>query len=179
MGCGKKDFESSSREEMVRDNGCICEVVKTILKLQNHAVKHDDKCGTSCFIEPIGGLSKHGHADTRVFMLLDRNGKPFKVLAKKGYTWQCTPFFRVEDVFGDCCATLRAVGFQMTPGGAELDEEEADTVFAEDNCACDIDPVAMGEIKKFKKTETCVTVDLNDFTAIQCIADVDLNIHHH
>ncbi|RHW39851.1 spore coat protein CotZ [Lysinibacillus yapensis] len=178
MGCGRKDLESSSREDFIHDEGCICEVVKTILKLQNHAVRHDDKCGTSCFVEPIGGLSKHGHADTRVFMLLDKHGKPFTVLARKRSTWQATPFFRVEDVFGDCCATLRAVAYNFETGAAEeVDEEEADTVFLEGTQM--LDPIAFGEIKRFRRTETCVTVDLNDFTAIQCIADVDLNIHHH
>ncbi|KGR73699.1 CotY/CotZ family spore coat protein [Ureibacillus sinduriensis] len=169
MGCGKNKFESSSREEMM-NTGCICEVVKTILKLQNQAVRNDDTCGTSCFIEPIGGLTKHGHADTRVFMLLDNLGRPFKVVAKgKDCTYSLTPFFRVEDVFGDCCATLRAVVAVEEEEAVELFEEGTNEMVAE----------AFEDITKFKKTETCVTVDLNNFTAIQCVADVDLNIHHH
>ena len=170
MGCGKNKFESSSREDMMGGTGCICEVVKTILKLQNQAVRHDDTCGTSCFIEPIGGLTKHGHADTRVFMLLDHLGRPFKVVAKgKDCTYSYTPFFRVEDVFGDCCATLRAV--------VAVEDDEAVDLFEEDPNV--MSPEAFEDITKFKKTETCVTVDLNNFTAIQCVADVDLNIHHH
>ena len=168
MGCGKNKFESSSREDMMGGSGCICEVVKTILKLQNQAVRHDDTCGTSCFIEPIGGLTRHGHADTRVFMLLDNLGRPFKVVAKnKDCTYTPTPFFRVEDVFGDCCATLRAV--------VAMEEEASVELFEEGEMVAE----AFEDITRFKKTETCVTVDLNNFTAIQCVADVDLNIHHH
>lgn len=169
MGCGKNKFESSSRENMVSDAGCICEVVQTILSLQNQAVRNDDTCGSSCFIEPIGGLTKHGHADTRVFMLLDHLGRPFKVVARFNDCYTYTPFFRVEDVFGDCCATLRCI--------VAVDEDGAVDLFDEDPNV--MNPDAFEDIEKFKKTETCVTVDLNNFTAIQCIADVDLNIHHH
>lgn len=176
MGCGRNMESSSSsshgHEEKHHNVGCICEVVKTILRLQNRAVRNDDTCGTSCFVEPIGGISKHGkHADTRVFMLLDKNGKPFKVLfMDKDWTFHFTPFFRVEDVFGDCCATLRAV--------APV-EENGDTVDVIDPDSNNLIPEVFSDIFKYKKTDTCVTVDLNDFTAIQCVADVDLNIHHH
>ncbi|HWK22460.1 MAG TPA: CotY/CotZ family spore coat protein [Ureibacillus sp.] len=169
MGCGKNN-ESSSRENMVRDVGCITEVVRTILKLQNQAVRHDDTCGTSCFIEPIGGLTRNGHADTRVFMLLDHLGRPFKVVAKtKDCTYTHTPFFRVEDIFGHSCATLRAI--------VAFEDDEPVEFF--DECSSELVADAFEDIAKFKKTETCVTVDLNNFTAIQCVADVDLNIHHH
>lgn len=189
MGCGRNQDSSSFHGDKHNDRGCICEVVKSILKIQNAAVRHDcDTCGTSCFLEPLGGLSHRSkNADTRVFMLLDELGRPFKVMARRGYNFFPTIFFRVEDVFGDCCATLRALEYVVVPngsapsgGGSGAGSDMADG-FDVDNSVVDlennnINPEIFADIRKFKKTETCVTVDLNNFTAIQCVADCDLNI---
>jgi hypothetical protein len=182
MGCGRKSESSSFHGDKHMDRGCICEVVKSILKIQNAAVRHEnDECGTSCFLEPLGGLShRQKHADTRVFMLLDNLGKPFKVVARKGKEFFFTPFFRVEDVFGDCCATLRALA-PVSGYGGDLEEHvavESDIVEVVDEDTDNLIPEEFEDIKRFVKTDTCVTVDLNNFTAIQCIADVDLNICH-
>ncbi|NLY79434.1 MAG: spore coat protein CotZ [Lysinibacillus sp.] len=170
MGCGRNSFESSSRHYRRRHEGCICEVVETILELQNHSsYDDDDTCGTSCFLEPLGGINNKPHknrADTRVFMLLTEDGSPFKVMfCDKEYGWYKTPFFRVEDVFGDCCATLRAIAptsdaYEPIPA---IDGES-------------LDPSSMIDLCHFKKTETCVTVDLSRFAGIQCVADVNLNL---
>lgn len=176
MGCGRNHESSSFHNEKHNDRGCICEVVKSILKLQNEAVRHDsDECGTSCFLEPLGGLAhrKRG-ADTRVFMLLDELGKPFKVVARKGDEFFFTPFFRVEDVFGDCCATLRALAPIQNP--ADQGPGEGDVVEVIDDQTDNLIPDEFGDIRRFRKTDTCVTVDLNNFTAIQCVADEDLFI---
>lgn len=174
MGCGRNKFESSSCNEKVsgREQGCVCEVVKSILKIQNDAVRDDcDTCGTSCFLEPLGGLVSptRNNADTRVFMLLDRHGKPLKALfMDHDGCFHFTPFFRVEDVFG-CCATLRAI--------APLDGDRKDIVDGVvDNATDNLDPNKFNKICFFKKTDSCITVELNDFTAVQCIADVDLDI---
>ncbi|HWL27139.1 MAG TPA: CotY/CotZ family spore coat protein [Ureibacillus sp.] len=186
MGCGKHHESSSFEGNHMQ--GCICEVVKSILKIQNAAVRHDcDTCGTSCFLEPLGGLShRTRNADTRVFMLLDELGKPFKVIARRGQNFFYTCFFRVEDVFGDCCATLRALAPIEAANGGHADfeapGEEAengivdDLIFFEEDHNDNMDPTRFGDIRRFKKTETCVTVNLDNFTAIQCVADVDLNI---
>ncbi len=181
MGCGKNQESSSFHGD--RNRGCICEVVKSILKIQNEAVRHDcDTCGTSCFLEPLGGLShRTRNADTRVFMLLDELGKPFKVVARRGGSFFFTPFFRVEDVFG-CCATLRAlapigVGEELESPEVEVDVEVGDElIFAAEDGNDNLNPEVFGDIRRFRKTETCVTVNLDNFTAIQCVADVDLNI---
>lgn len=170
MGCGKKHFESSSHHGR-RHEGCICEVVETILELQNHVVKDDDDtCGTSCFLEPLGGINnknRRNHADTRVFMLLTEDGSPFKVMfCDKEYGWYKTPFFRVEDMFGDCCATLRAIA---------PTSEACEPISAVDGET--LDAGAMMDCYHFKKTDTCVTVDLSRFAGIQCIADVNLHIN--
>lgn len=171
MGCGRKFLESSSLQGRRRHEGCICEVVETILELQNHVVEEDDDtCGTSCFLEPLGGINnKHrrSHADTRVFMLLTEDGSPFKVMFyDKDYGWYKTPFFRVEDMFGDCCATLRAIA-PVSESYEPLSAVDGES----------LDASAMMEFYHFKKTDTCVTVDLSRFAGIQCIADVNLNIN--
>lgn len=173
MGCGKNSLESSSFSGGKKTcSSCIADVVKTIEKLQNKAIRHDDKCATSCFLEPIGGLTKHGrNADTRLFMLLDKLGKPFKVVfMDKECDFHFTPLFRVEEVFNNHCATLRAVApLQFNGNVVDLVDPATDNLI----------PANFELIDKYKKTESCVTVDLNHFTAIQCVADVDLNIHHH
>ena len=205
MGCGKNNVGGASEEK-----GCVCEVVKTILELQNRAVRHHhdcDSCGTSCFVEPLGGI-KHQvrNADTRVFMLLNKDGTPFNVIAqvdnddngrrgdhdhndkddkggrdrRNNNNCVMTPFFRVEDVFGDCCATLRALapigdgeGRGGRGGGGRDDNGDVLNVFDKNGF---LDPDVFCAIEDFEKTETCVTVDLERFAAVQCIADVDLNI---
>lgn len=198
MGCGRNNFEGTSHNE-----GCVCEVVKTILKLQNHVVRHDcDDCGTSCFLEPLGGLKNHSrnHADTRVFMLLNRDGTPFKAFFKEDNNnkkdgkgkdgkdgkdgkknndmFHYSPFFRVEDVFGECCATLRVLApvdengdvvdvFNGNGGGGKQNNNN--------NCG-ELDLDELEDVVDFEKTDSCLTVDLEAFVGIQCIADVDLNI---
>lgn len=203
MGCGKNNVGGASEEK-----GCVCEVVKTILELQNRAVRHHhhhhdcDSCGTSCFVEPLGGI-KHParQVDTRVFMLLNKDGSPFNVIAQvdngdgkgKGNNnkngnnkdgkdgknnnnvgnFVMTPFFRVEDVFGDCCATLRALAPIGDEDGQDGNNGDVLNVFDENGL---LDPGAFDDIEDFERTDTCVTVDLERFTAVQCVADVNLNI---
>lgn len=192
MGCGR-DCSDKSHHEGGHHEGCVCEVVKTILDLQNKATRQDcDNCGTSCFLEPLGGITSpaRSHADTRVFMLLNKNGTPFTALFKenrnnkdgrdgrnnnsnkdgkdnnKNNMFALSPFFRVEDVFGDCCATLRVI--------APVDENGKVLEVIDENGELDLQEFK--KIDDFVKTDNCLTVDLNFFAGIQCIADVDLNI---
>lgn len=168
MGCGR---ESSSGKGMERSNGCVCEVVRTILEIQNQKVDDCSTCTTSCFLEPLGGISSpaRSSADTRVFTLLNKNGSPFLVNFSDnmphGY---CTSiYFRVEDIFDGCCATLRV----LIPKGADdkvVDLLNADGTHFKFNKVC--------EVEYFEMSDSCVTVDLSCFCAVQCVADVDLCI---
>lgn len=166
MGCGKKDNIGGTSHH---HEGCVSEVVKAILDIQNQAVNEDcDTCGTSCFLEPLGGLAAPARktADTRVFMLLTPSGLPFFAFytTKHGKVLPSI-FFRVEDVF-DNCATLRVLAACDEDGDVSLSNKEETGV-------------SMGllpEVLHFKKTETCLTVDLSFFAGIQCVRDVDLNI---
>ena len=174
MGCGK---ESSSGKGVDRSRGCVCEVVRAILDIQNKAVMDDcSNCSTNCFLEPMGGISRHGkQADTRVFTLLNKDGKPFlasfvdKECKEMGMdVVPCTSmFFRVEDIFDDCCATLRVL-VPKDEGGEVVDLLNQEGTHFSHHKVC--------EVKRFKASESCVTVDLSCFCAVQCIADVDLKI---
>ncbi|MFP3918306.1 CotY/CotZ family spore coat protein [Lysinibacillus telephonicus] len=166
MGCGRKDNIGGTSH---RHEGCVSDVVKTILDIQNQAVDDDcDNCGTSCYLEPLGGLVSptRRNADTRVFMLLNANGLPF-------FAFFSTPegavlpsvFFRVEDVF-DSCATLRVV--------APWDEEEPVNLLNDDETG--ISMGLLSEVISFRKTDTCLTVDLSCFCGVQCVKDVNLHI---
>ena len=171
MGCGKRDDIGGTSHH---HEGCVCEVVKTILDIQNQANHDDDDdtCGTSCFLEPLGDLGltphKRRHADTRVFMLLNTNGLPFFAWFKSKYgSFLPSPFFRVEDVF-DCCATLRVVA------PWDITDDEEISLINDDETGLSLS--LLPENFDFRKTETCLTVDLSFFAGVQCIKDVDLHI---
>lgn len=167
MGCGRDGVGGR-----MNDKGCVCEVVHAILEIQNHA-KNDDcsGCTTNCFLEPLGGIVSPARksADTRVFTLLTETGKPFMAMfSSEKHPDACTSmYFRVEDMFDDCCATLRVL-IPLT------EEEEEVNLLSEDGAQLDFHGVC--DVKKFAASNSCVTVDLSRFTAVQCIMDVDLCI---
>ncbi|MFJ7735904.1 CotY/CotZ family spore coat protein [Lysinibacillus sp. NPDC097287] len=186
MGCGKPTNPGS------RNAGCVCDVVRAILDIQNQAVQDEcSPCTSNCFLEPLGGIVSpvRSHADTRVFMLLTKDGTPFKAFFnmknshksnhdrnsndkssnnKNSKSDHCTSvFFRVEDMFDDCCATLRVLEpIDYDNGTAEL--------LGDDGCCIDMSKLC--DVTDWESTESCITVDLSCFCAVQCIADVDLGI---
>lgn len=148
---------------------CVCQVVKAIKDIQDQAEEECEQCTTNCFMEPLGELGVRGrmHADTRVFTLTNKNGDLFKALYK-GHAGKCVSvFFRVEEIFDNCCATLRVliplkkdrqtVVDILTPGG-HINYHE------------------LCEVKHWGASNSCITVDLHCFCAVQCIADIDLQI---
>ncbi|KUP07544.1 CotZ [Bacillus coahuilensis m2-6] len=160
MSCGPKDKKF--------DN-CVCEVVRAIKDIQDNAVEDEClDCTTNCFLEPLGGLNspvRRHKADTRVFTLSLPNGELFKGLFRRRLDdHPCvggfSPFFRVEEVFDNCCATLRV----LVPVGDY--DHDGDLEVAKDFC----------KIDGFVRTDNCITVDLDCFCAVQCIADVNLRI---
>lgn len=161
MGCGHKDN--------LHGGHCVCEVVRAIKDIQDAAVRPDpcQPC-TSCFLEPLGSLVSHTSdpVDTRVFTLSNAEGDPFHAFFTCHSNACVSIFFRVEEVFDNCCATLRVL--------KPLKHHDSDVV----NLVCDgkINLSEVCKVNKFEKTNDCVTVDLKCFCAIQCIADVDLDI---
>jgi len=175
MGCGKGDNVDHDRHS----THCVCDVLRAIKDIQDNGADEECRsCTTSCFMEPLGGISKPGKrnpVDTRVFMLLTKNGDPFKAFYRDG---DCpdsdcySVFFRVEEVFGNCCATLRVLeprkilANHKTEEVDLLDETTGTTLKLRNICS----------VNKFRATESCLTVDLSCFCGVQCIDDVNLDL---
>lgn len=166
MGCGRGNNDIGEHH---KSHGCVCEVVRAILEIQNAAVEDEcTRCTTNCFLEPLGGIvsPSRNNVDTRVFTLLNKDGSPFFATFKTATPGPCVSiYFRVEDVFDGCCATLRV----LIPRDAA-----GNTV----NLICDgkIDFNEVCRVSRFLASDSCVTVDLDCFCAVQCIDDVDLGI---
>lgn len=162
MGCGKKGDVLGSK-----GSSCVCEVVRAIKDIQD-AAEDVCECPTNCFQEPLGSLIKPGkrqRADTRVFVLKTADGSPFHAFFREDDCACVSIFFRVEEIFDNCCATLRVIK-PVKHGGEAVD--------LTDDCCIDLGKVC--HVDGFEATNDCVTVDLSCFCAIQCVADVDLDI---
>lgn len=169
MGCGRVGSEVGGSSS---NNGCVCDVVRAILDIQNQAVNDDcSVCTTNCFLEPLGGIVSPARsaADTRVFTLLTKFGTPFfATFSSTEETSVCTSiYFRVEDIFDGCCATLRVL-LPLDASGDPVDLLNSDETGISLRAVCDV--------TNFAATDSCITVDLDCFCAVQCIADVDLGI---
>jgi hypothetical protein len=168
MGCGRN---SDSRG----NNSCVCEVVRAIKDIQDNAVLEDECVDCpSCFLEPLGSLvspARRDRADTRVFVLKNADGSPFHAFFS-GETNACVSiFFRVEDVFDNCCATLRVLVPGRRDGGNFV---PVNLIAGGDRCCINLERVC--QVERFRASNDCITVDLKCFCAIQCIADVDLGL---
>ena len=168
MGCGRNNNSNSG-------NGCVCDVVRAIKDIQDNAV--DDECVDcpSCFLEPLGSLvspARRDRADTRVFVLKNADGSPFHAFFSGENNACVSIFFRVEDVFDNCCATLRV----LIPGRRDDNGRfiPVNLVAGGDRCCINLERVC--QVERFRASNDCITVDLNCFCAIQCIADVDLGL---
>jgi len=172
MGCGR-NLESTSSVRGISTGNCICDVVRAIKDIQDQVVDNDcPVCPTNCFLEPLGGLvsPSRNQADTRVFMLLTKDGTPFKAFFRDNdrHDNDCfSVFFRVEDVFDGCCATLRV----LEP--LDRNRHEVDLL---DECGTKLKLSKICEVRNFEASDSCVTVDLNCFCGIECVADVFLGV---
>ncbi|WP_432357726.1 CotY/CotZ family spore coat protein [Sporosarcina sp. UB5] len=181
MGCGRNEDVSDVRDGRRHDN-CICEVVRAIKRVQDIRDDLDcDDCRTDCFLTPLGSLVSPARqrANTRVFMLLDEKGNPFKAMFKRRRRFDETDlapaseqgrrdcatcfsiFFRVQNIFDNCCATIQVLE-PRDSRGRKVDLFKGGKL--------DLDAVC--EVENFEATGTCVTVDLKCFCAIQCVKDV-------
>lgn len=174
----------SDRHKDVRGH-CVCEVVRAIKDIQDAAEAHECmECTTSCFLEPLGDLNprfKRDHADTRVFTLTTREGKLLPAFFHpkrhhhhghddhddhgKHKRRECiSVFFRVEEIFDNCCATLRVL--RPMHHKKEVDLTTDGHINLDKLC----------EVTNWEATNSCISVDLKCFCAVQCIADVNLGI---
>ena len=159
MGCGKSHHDMGS-------GNCVCQVVRAINDLQQAVAAEECQPCTSCFNEPLGSLVSPSNVDTRVFVLKTADGTPFHAFFFEEGVAPCVSiYFRVEDVFDNCCATLRVL-MPVTSNGTPVNLADK----------CGINLAEVCRVSNWNATEDCVTVDLSCFCAIQCIADVNLNI---
>lgn len=178
MGCGRNDDVGSARH----NDNCICEVVRAIKRVQDIRDDIDcDDCKTDCFLTPLGSLVSptRQRANTRVFMLLNEKGDPFKAMFKRNRRSaevaeatstdqsrrDCATcfsvFFRVQRIFDNCCATLQVLE-PLDARGRRVDLFKGGKL--------DLDAVCL--VERFAATGACVTVDLTCFCGIQCVKDV-------
>jgi len=163
MGCSKKD-------------SCICEILRAVKDIQDAAVE-ECVCPTNCLLEPLGGLGANNnhYYDTRVIVLKTADGSPFHAFYKSitppaagagttGSTPCVSIYFRVEEVYDNCCALLRV----LEPTGSDTQPVNlvCDLV---DKCCIALNKTC--DVVDFNLTNDCITVDLSCFCAVQCIKD--------
>jgi hypothetical protein len=168
MGCGNSNHD-------FRNGNCVCEVVRAIKDIQDNAVEEAEfpEC-SSCFAEPLGSLVspvRRDPVDTRVFVLSNADGSPFHAFFSNENNACVSIYFRVEDVFDNCCATLRVLVPGRREGGTFC---PVNLVSGGDKCCINLEKVC--QVERFRASNDCITVDLGCFCAVQCIADVDLGI---
>ncbi|MFB7139576.1 CotY/CotZ family spore coat protein [Gottfriedia sp. NPDC056225] len=169
-------------------NHCVCDVVKFINDLQDCAT---NTCPTGCDVPFLGANPNVPLANTRPFLLYLANGELFRVPAfnnnmmpimaqqaqggddnnnnnKNPQINNCqdTVVFRVESVDDDCCAVLRA----LVPVNRNNNNNNNKNNNNNNNTFCDLVDADM-----FVASNTCVTVDLDCFCAIQCLRDVHVS----
>ncbi|EJQ53466.1 hypothetical protein IEQ_00964 [Bacillus cereus BAG6X1-2] len=151
MSCNENKHSSSSH--------CVVDVVKFINELQDCSTT---TCGSGCEIPFLGAHNSASVANTRPFILYTKDGEPFKAFAPSGNNKHCkSPIFRVESVDDGSCAVLRVL--VVTIGGDPVphDDDPICTFLNQHNT-------------KLRATNTCLTVDLDCFCAIQCLRDVTI-----
>lgn len=170
MGCGNNN---NNNNDFLHGN-CVCEVVRAIKDIQDNAVEEECTECSSCFTEPLGTLvspARREPVDTRVFVLSTADGSPFHAFFSNENNACVSIYFRVEDVFDNCCATLRV----LVPGRREGGHfQPVNLVSGGDKCCIDLSKVC--QVERFRASNDCITVDLSCFCAVQCIADVNLGI---
>ncbi|MGE8205265.1 CotY/CotZ family spore coat protein [Heyndrickxia sp. NPDC080065] len=153
---------------------CVCDVVHFINDLQDAADEDlNNNCPTNCLNPVLGGNENkpYKRKNTRPFILYTRDGKPFEAFFKPNEGSHACPcdkegkkiydkidffcksmFFRVENIEG-CCALLRVL---------------------EPECTTSPCPEVDNPQKNLHLSDSCITVDLSNFIAIQCLDDIHL-----
>lgn len=185
MGCGRNDDFVEERRQS--HGNCICEVVRFIKRVQEAGSDNDCvDCETDCFLTPLGSLVSptRSRVNTRVFTLSNNEGDLFKAFFKtdchqsrpratsveesaerrpsQSHSTSCfSVFFRVQNIFDNCCATLQVL--------QPLDRRNNPVDIIKNN---KVDLDALCRVENFAATNSCITVDLKCFCGIQCIKDV-------
>ncbi|MBP0724613.1 spore coat protein [Bacillus sp. RG28] len=192
MNGRERERERENREVRERENirvrqnreRCVEDVIKFIEELQECATH---VCPTGCDVPFLGANPNVPLANTRPFLLFLKNGELFRVPAffnpqtmgqgagagagggqnANMNTEQCVDsvVFRVESV-DDNCAVLRALVNNNQAGGKDGNKNQTVTF-----CEMVNGTNNQNNQNMFFASNTCVTVDLNFFAAIQCLRD--------
>lgn len=172
MGCR----DCGKNENLHTQDGCLCEVLRFIKRVQDIGVDDDCvECTTDCFMAPLGSVgscSRRNPVNTRVFMLLTEDGSPFKAMFSPESRFRPTlppqqrhnclsVFFRVQNVTKDCCATIQVLEPQYRNGNPVDLFDGAGNLDYDELC----------RVENFGATDSCLTIDLKCFCGIQCIDD--------
>src|SRR5690606_35492642 len=99
----------------------------------------------------------------------NKDGDLFKGLFR-GHDGKCVSvYFRVEEIFDNCCATLRVL--------IPLKKDRTTVVKIMNNGKIDYEELC--SVRHWARSNSCITVDLHCFCAVQGIADVDLEIREY
>ncbi|WLV25597.1 CotY/CotZ family spore coat protein [Aciduricibacillus chroicocephali] len=158
---------------------CVCRTVRKIIEAQDKVTKRNKHCSTGCE-KSIRDLLKtsrpsRNEATTIPFVLYCKGTcKPFivetiehasmKCFDQKWYRCVKSPFLKAKKIIlgSKCCAVVEillpcnANGMSLHNKGNELSE-----------FLCEKSPF---KTIRFRETGICMTVDLEDFTAIRCLA---------
>lgn len=153
------------------DSNCVCDVIKFIDELQDCATGSSG-CPTGCDMPFLGANPAMPVANTRPFVLKPKGAEPnfnnpggnfianfFVPTGATTFACGTSEVFRVESV-DDCCAVLRVLALR----------NQAGTVIDTTTTFCEVFTPGNTLIA----TNSCVTVDLNCFCAIQCLPDVNI-----
>ncbi|CAM4093903.1 spore coat protein [Bacillus manliponensis] len=133
---------------------CVCSVVRFIHELQESA---SATCQAGCDVPFLGAHYEANAANTRPFILYTKSGKPFEAYVPSSNMTNClSPIFRVESIDNDCYAVLRALTVYVD--GEPSDANPINTYLSLPHTA-------------LHSTSSCVIVDLNSFSGIQCLRD--------
>lgn len=147
MSCGKK-FDSGS---------CVCDILREIADAQQDILADCDVSCENSINELLGEARPTPSKDTvPVLLYCDGNCEPFKGFAVKDNHDKdvvASFFFRVKEVFDDCCAVLELL---RAPG------EEADPKSPTKQSA-----------KELRRTGLCITVDLKCFCHVTCLPAIN------
>ena len=111
----------------------------------------------------LGAHNSASVANTRPFILYTKAGVPFEAFAPSASLTSCrSPIFRVESIDDDDCAVLRVLSVVLG---------DTSPVPPTDDPICTFLAVPNARLIS---TNTCLTVDLSCFCAIQCLRDVTI-----
>lgn len=193
MGCSSEDY----RDGKIQDRNCVKNTVRQILRAQHRAVEVDEfRCETSCeesierLLSPLREIERRRRPTTIPFMLVCKDGckqfigSGFVRREHRGHhVFRCveSPVFKVrgfERGSGNCVRLelllpvkdkhhKKGVGKENDGMGEEFDSLGSHSSHHKGKRPCDF--FGGHDIRTFRHTGVCITVDLDCFCGITCL----------